>query len=95
MNGLAADAWHRVLRAWAEPPLKRTVGLPRFAASAPWLETHPLALAGDKMREEGPMPLSAPIRETASVIGYSANQARIAKRTQTATIIDVRRLEKE
>lgn len=40
------------------------------------------------------MPLSAPMRETASVIGYSANQARIA-RTQAATIIDVRRLEKE
>jgi hypothetical protein len=59
-----------------------------------WLETHPLAFAGDKMREEGPR--RAPCRwETASVIGYSANQARIAKRTQTATIIDVRRLEKE
>jgi hypothetical protein len=41
------------------------------------------------------LPLSAPIRETTSVIGYSADQARIAKRSQSATIIDVRRSEKE
>jgi hypothetical protein len=26
---------------------------PTVAASAPWLETHPLAMAGDKMREVG------------------------------------------
>ena len=49
----------------------------------------------DARARRAPLPLSAPIRETASVIGYSANQARIAKRSQSATIIDVRRLEKE
>jgi hypothetical protein len=31
-----------------------TTGIdPTVAASAPWLETHPLAMAGDKMREAG------------------------------------------
>ena len=47
---------------------------PTFSARALWLETHPLPRTQDKMGidcPDHPWPLSAPIRETPSVIGQS------------------------
>ena len=61
---------------------------PTVPARALWLETHPLPTASDKIGIDGatPLPLSAPVREAANVIGRSANEARNTKRSQLSRL---------
>ncbi len=60
----------------------KTAGIdPIGTARALWLKTHPLPTTSDKMGIDGAtsVPPSAPVRETAGVIGRSADEAQISQ----------------
>ena len=60
---------------------------PTITARALWLETHPLPTTSDKWASTADLPaVSARIRVLPSVIGGSANEARMTKRTQLSRL---------
>jgi len=61
---------------------------PSLSARALWLETHPLPTTSNKMGIDGSISLAAVgrIRVPPSVIGGSANEARMTKRTQLSRL---------